>query len=129
MDTIFIAAAPGTTWPPSRDDAEEHLLTRFPDTRTWRKHAPATGRDYLDFQVEIDGEIRLGSYFEHRNLVLTDGTPDVWADTIAWFLNLLPADSRVVAVVESNPDSVRAIPPGADAEQIREILQSLVDIA
>ncbi|MGA5823691.1 hypothetical protein ACPC54_38230 [Kitasatospora sp. NPDC094028] len=125
MDTIFIAAAPGTTWPLSCDDAEEHLRTRFPDVRTWHKHAPVSDTDYVDFQVEIDGTVRLGSYFEHRNLVLNDGTPEVWADTIAWFLALLPTEARTVAVVESNPDNVRTIRPGADTGEIRDLLDTL----
>ncbi|MFF2751320.1 hypothetical protein ACFVVA_38005 [Kitasatospora sp. NPDC058048] len=78
--------------------------------------------------VGLSGMGRHGRYFERGHLILDDGDADVWADTAAWFLDLLPADARAVAMIESNPDSVRTIPAGADAAQVREILQSLFGI-
>ncbi|MGW7586621.1 hypothetical protein ACWGKU_33520 [Kitasatospora sp. NPDC054768] len=128
MDTIHLAAAPGTTWVLSPQDAENHLRARFPDLQAWQEQAPASGKDYVTFQVDLDGTSRRGSYFERGHLILDDGDADLWADTAAWFLGLLPADARAVTMIESNPDSVRALPPGADAAQIREILQSLFDV-
>ncbi|MFF2123445.1 hypothetical protein ACFVXH_39575 [Kitasatospora sp. NPDC058184] len=128
MDTIHLAAAPGTTWALAPQDAEDHLRARFPDLRAWQEQAPASGKDYVTFQVDLDGASRRGSYFARGHLILDDGDADLWADTAAWFLGLLPADARAIAMIESNPDSVRTIPPGADAAQVREILRSLFDV-
>ncbi|MFF4802385.1 hypothetical protein ACFY1U_28940 [Streptomyces sp. NPDC001351] len=35
------------------------------------------------------------------HLILSDGDPEFWADTIVWFLGLLPADADAVADVAS----------------------------
>ncbi|MFD4904223.1 hypothetical protein [Kitasatospora purpeofusca] len=128
MDTIHLGAAPGTTWTLSPHDAEDHLRARFPGLQTWNERAPASGKEYVTFQVDLGGESRRGSYFERGHLILDDGDADLWAETAAWFLALLPPDARTVAMIDSNPDSVRTVPPGADTAQVREILQSLFDI-
>ncbi|MEU4587077.1 hypothetical protein AB0F92_34295 [Kitasatospora aureofaciens] len=128
MDTIHLGAAPGTTWALSPLEAEDHLRARFPDLQAGQEHSPTTGKNYVSFYVELAGESRHGAYFERGHLVLDDGDADLWADTAAWFLGLLPADARAVAMIESSPDSVRTIPPGADTAQVREILQSLLDV-
>ncbi|MFD4394195.1 hypothetical protein [Kitasatospora sp. NPDC058478] len=128
MDTIYIGAAPGTTWPITPEEAGDHLLGRFPDMESWHKHAPVSEKDYIDFDVELDGTTRQCSYFEHGQLILRDGDATLWADTIAWFLSLLPADARAVAMVASNPDNVRVIPPHSSVQDIEELLQSLFDI-
>jgi hypothetical protein len=124
-DTIFISAAPGTAWPLSITAVERLLESRFPDAQFFRKHAPVSGKDYVDFEVTLAGESRIGSYFDQGRLILRDGEPALWADTIVWFLRHLPRETPTVAMVEVNPEVV-PIPPGADADTVREMLDSLM---
>jgi hypothetical protein len=42
-----------------------------------------------------------GCYFVNQNLTLKAGTIEEWADTIAWFLNLLPADNPTICLLEA----------------------------
>lgn len=126
MDGVFIAAAPGTTWPLSRDEFRDSLLERFPGARYFDKIEPITRQDYLSFYVELDGTERHGDYFEHSNLSLEDAEPGEWAETIEWFLTLLPVAAPVVAVLESNPDALAPLPARADAGEIRAALEELV---
>ncbi|MER7850897.1 hypothetical protein ABTZ03_44030 [Kitasatospora sp. NPDC096077] len=128
MDTIYLGAAPGTTWALTPEEAEEHLQVRFPGMESWLKHAPVSDKDYVDFDVEVDGEVRQCSYFGGGQLILRDGDPAVWADTIAWFLGLLPPEARTVAMVAANPDNVRVVPPGSSTSEIEGLLQSLFDL-
>ncbi|MFJ2868227.1 hypothetical protein [Kitasatospora sp. NPDC087314] len=75
MDTIHLGAAPGTTWALSPQEAEEHLHARFPDMQLWHEHAPVSGKDYVTFQVDLEGMTRSGCYFEggHRMTVNLTG--------------------------------------------------------
>ncbi|MFJ5234853.1 hypothetical protein ACIQBJ_33820 [Kitasatospora sp. NPDC088391] len=125
QDAILISAAPGTVLPLSLDDAALHLQACFPGVRYWRKHAPVSRTDHLDFETTLDGMTRHGSYFDRSHLVLRDGAPALWAGTIAWFLALLPSGTPTVAMVESNPGTLR-IPPGADAQEITDLLTGLL---
>ncbi|MDH6120272.1 hypothetical protein ABH930_005828 [Kitasatospora sp. GAS204A] len=127
MDGIFVAAPPGAAWQLSRDEFQAHLRQRFPQARCYEKQEPITRQDYLGFYVELDNTERHGSYFEHRNLVLEDALPGEWADTIAWFLGLLPADAPVVAVLESNPETMAPVPARADTQTIRDLLDALAE--
>ncbi|MGW3950818.1 hypothetical protein ACWEKM_07620 [Streptomyces sp. NPDC004752] len=56
-------------------------------------HTPVSDEDYLDFQMDLEGMTRTASYYDRSNLILGDGDPEFWADTIVWFLGLLPADA------------------------------------
>ncbi|TYC68125.1 hypothetical protein EH183_40320 [Streptomyces sp. CB01881] len=128
QDAVFIAAPPGTAWPLSREDAERHLLARYPDLQSWYKHAPVSDTDYLDFEVELDGTARHGSYFERSHLIRRDGGPAFRADTVAWFRQLLPAGTPVVVMTESNPDVVLTLLLDASPQEIGELLQALLGV-
>ncbi len=125
QDAIFVAAPEGMSWPLVRHDVEHHLATRFPDVQTWHKCAPVSRADYVDFEVTIDGEPRHGTYFDHRHLILRDGTPEFWADTIAWFLGLLPPGTPAVAMVESN-EGIVPIPAAVSPRQITILFDELL---
>ncbi|MGW3037455.1 hypothetical protein ACWDCB_40450 [Streptomyces sp. NPDC001178] len=125
MTTIFIAAAKPRTWPLTLDQFAARLAERWPQAETFAHHAPVSNEDYLDFQIDLDGMTRTASYYDRSNLILSDGDPEFWADTIVWFLGLLPADADAVAMVEVNPEYTAPIPPGADAETIRTLLDGL----
>jgi hypothetical protein len=55
---------------------------------------------------------------------LEDGDPAVWADTIAWWLSLLPAGTPTVTMTDANTNPV-AIETTSDAAQVRELLDRL----
>lgn len=126
QDAIFVAAAPGTTWPLTYQDVERHLEARFPGAQCSHKFAPVSRTEYLDFEMVLDDMSRHGSYFDRSHLILRDGSPQFWADTIVWFLGLLPAGTPAVAMVESNPEPT-AIPAGAEPQEIQELLDTLIN--
>lgn len=125
MPKLIIAATPGTTWLLDLDTAAANIAERFPDAILDRHTTATTGQDYVSFDVEIDGMMRHGIYVDGGNLTLSDGTPADWADTIAWFLSLLPPGTEAVAVSEHTGD-LAYIPPGATAQQLQSILETLV---
>lgn len=123
-DTIFIAAPQDTTWPLELGGFERQLRTRWSDVHTWTRHNAITDQDFLSFEMDMAGERRHGAYFDRHLLVLEDGTPDFWTDTIAWFLSLLPVDAEVVCMTETVPEPV-PMPRRADPRQIVAVLESL----
>jgi hypothetical protein len=123
-DKLVIAATPGTTWPLDLDTAETKIRERFPGVVTSRHIGATTGLEYVSFDVEIDDMMRHGIYVDGGNLTLSDGTPADWADTIAWFLSLLPPGTEAVALSEQNGE-LAYIPPNASAEQLQSILDRL----
>ncbi len=123
--TIFIAAPPNARWPLTLDGVEGQLRQRFSDVEIFRRHAAVSDRDYLDFQITVDGLIRISSYFDDGRLILNDGSSADWADTIVWFLGLLPPGTPAVAMIEENPDETAVIPPGAKAQAIEALLDGL----
>ena len=127
MTTIFVAAPKPRTWPLTLDQFAARLAERWPQAETFAHHAPVSNEDYLDFQMDLDGMTRTASYYDRSNLILSDGDPEFWADTIVWFLSLLPADADAVAMVEVNPEYTAPIPPGADADTIRALLEGLTE--
>jgi hypothetical protein len=127
MTTIFVAAPGPRTWPLTLEQFAARLGERWPQAGIFAHHAPVSDEDYLDFQVDLEGMTRTGSYYDRSNLILGDGDPEFWADTIVWFLGLLPADAEAVAMVEVNPEHTAPIPPGADAETIRALLDGLAE--
>jgi hypothetical protein len=58
-------------------------------------------------------------------LILCDGPPELWADTIVWFLSQLPSDAAVVAMVESSPEQIAPVPRTADPAAVRDLLDQL----
>ncbi|MFC0430516.1 hypothetical protein [Kutzneria buriramensis] len=123
--TIFVAAPPGTTWPLTLDGVERQLRQQFPDVMIFRRHAAVSDTDYLDFQVTVDGLARVSSYFDDGKLILNDGSSADWADTIVWFLGLLPAGTPAVAMIEDNPDEIVPIPAGATGHVVEALLDGL----
>jgi hypothetical protein len=123
--TIFIAAPPGTVWPLSLDHVEQQLRQRFPGVQTFRRHAPVAGTDYCDFQLTVDGLVRVGSYFGDGTLILNDGSSRDWADTIVWFLGLLPPGTPAVAMIEENPDEIVPVPAAATVNEVEALLDGL----
>lgn len=124
-DAIFIAAPPGTSWPLDLDTLDRRLQERFADVRASLKHAPVRDQDYLEFQTTIDGLPRHGSYFDRTHLILRDGPPALWADTVAWFLSLLPLDAEAVVMLETNPEHVAPLSRTAVPDQITALLEEL----
>jgi hypothetical protein len=128
QDAIFIAAPPKTEWPLTMDTLGQRLPEQFPQVQVFPpQQGAASGKHYIPFEVTLDGEVRHGTFFDRSHLILNDGPPALWADTIAWFLRLLPPGTPAVAMVEVNPEQVVAIPPAADAAAIRALLDELID--
>jgi hypothetical protein len=123
--SIFVAAAPMTTWPLTMATFASRLRGRWPAVHTSARHAAATNHDYLAFELDLDGERRHGAYFDGRYLVLSDGTPKFWAETITSFLALLPANAQVVCMTETVPEPIR-LPRQATTDQVIAVLDSLV---
>lgn len=127
-DAILVAAPPGTEWPLTMENLGRRLAEQLPEVRVFpAKQGAASGKQYIPFEVTLEGEVRHGTYFDRSHLILNDGPPELWADTIVWFLALLPPGTPAVAMVETNPEDVVPIPPAADAETIRALLDELVD--
>ncbi|MFF9479753.1 hypothetical protein [Streptomyces sp. NPDC014733] len=126
---IFIAAPEGHQWALRIEEFESALQQRFPDVRTATRHSPVTGNRALDFDVEINGEDVWGSYVDRTNLVLAEGEPSLWAESVTWFLSLLPDDASAVAMVEANPDEVAPVRRDANADSITLLLESLCERA
>ncbi|MFL6113409.1 MAG: hypothetical protein ACJ786_18920 [Catenulispora sp.] len=122
---IYLAAPPGTSWPLGIPTLDHHLQERFPDLLARVEHAPERDQHHLDFQVVLDGLPRSGTYFQGARLVLRDAPPRLWADTIAWFLALLPHDAEVVAMLETNPECIASVPGAATAEEITAMFEAL----
>lgn len=103
-EDLFLGAPPGQNWPLSLDDVEPRLRERFPDAYIARRESAITGKSRLSFTVKLaDGTPRHGIYVDHDNLALTDGDASVWADTIAWFLSLLPPGTPTVVMRGEGP--------------------------
>lgn len=128
QDSIFIAAPQGTSWPLALETFGTRFEQQWPEARIFPpERGGASNEDYINFQVTLDGQLRTGSYFDRSTLILRDGPPQVWAETITWFLRLLPAGTPAVAMCESNPEEVRPIPANSDTETIRRLLEALAN--
>ena len=124
IDSFFIAAPQGATWPLDIDTVDQRLQERFPGMHGEIVYANGKGEYYLSFDINIDGTTRTGAYYV-GNLILNDGDEEDWASTIAWFLSLLPAGTPAVVMRESNPDEIPLLPPDPSAGQVRQILEDL----
>jgi len=123
-DKLYIAATEGTSWPLDLDTAEAQLRERFPDAVIGRQTGASSGQTYVSFDADVNGMMRHGIYVEGGNLTLSDGEPADWAETIAWFLSLLPSGTPVVALAERNPNLV-TVPANASADEITQLLDGL----
>ena len=127
--TIHILAPEGTRWPLDMAIFGSQLSVRIPGVSIrGPKQTSVGGVDYVPFEGEIAGEVRHGLYAAGTQLILEDGSPEFWSDTIVWFLDLLPPGSRVMAMVEVNPQEIAPIPAGADAATIEAVLNRLTDV-
>lgn len=124
LDTFFIAAPQGVTWPLDIDTVDQHLQERFPGMRGQIVYSNIKREQYLSFDLDVDGTTRTGAYYV-GNLILNDGEAADWAPTIARFLSLLPTGTPVVTMRESNPDEIVPLSVDASAAQIQEILEGL----
>lgn len=124
-ERIIIAPAEGSEWPLSIADFAARLRERMPDAHTTTQRLPGPDGDpYYTFQFGQPGGRRHGAYFERHNLSLSDGTIEDWADTIAWFLRLLPESTPTVCALEAVPIPT-AMPTRSTPEQITAILNEL----
>jgi hypothetical protein len=126
VTSLFLAAAPGTTWTLPAETFEEQLRRRFPDAQVHHADSRVADEHYIIFSVPLDGMPRGGNYSVGHTLVVNDGTPAEWADTLAWFLSLLPTDSGVVAMAENNPRTIVPVPRDSDAAYLQPLFEQLV---
>jgi hypothetical protein len=122
--TIYLGAAPGHHWPIDLDTAEVQLRRRWPEIVVRRLDSHVTGKQRLSCDVIVDDQPMPLIYEADGPLVLEDGDPAVWADTIAWWLSLLPAGTPTVTMTDANTNPV-AIETTSDAAQVRELLDRL----
>jgi hypothetical protein len=106
-EDLFLGAPEGETWPLGIDTVEPLLRQRYPDAVVNRRTSAVTGKNRLSFAITFpDGIVRHGIYVDHDNLALSDGTSTDWADTIAWFLTLLPPGTPTVVMRGEGPQVV-----------------------
>ena len=125
--TLYIVAPEGRPWPIGLDAAEASLREHWPTASVKRVVSAVNGKPYLSFDVQLNGIARWGTYAasDVTCLSLSDADPAGWADTIVWFLGLLPAGSTALAAVAENPKMI-PLPPTASAQDVREAFERLV---
>jgi hypothetical protein len=92
--------------------------------RIFTHYSPAINKNCMSFYISLAEQTRYGAYFEHHNLSLSDGSIEDWADTVAWFLTLLPADAQTVCLLEAVPIPT-PLPNTCTAEEAAAILNEL----
>jgi hypothetical protein len=120
--TLYLAAPEGKSWPIDLEAAEGHFRHRWPDAYMSRQVSAVTGQPYLTFDL-VNG-LR-GIYSAHTHcLSLSEGSPEDWAETIVWFLSLLPKGVPVVAMADGD---FRLVPvgPAASVPEIKELYERL----
>jgi hypothetical protein len=122
---LYLGPPQGYPWPLSVPALEAALRVRFPDMLAVVRPSAVIPDQVLSFEVALaDGEKRRGTFTSSGVLSLSDGTPEDWADTIAWYLSLLPPETPVIAMVED--DIMAPLPPGMTGpDQIAGFLNSL----
>jgi hypothetical protein len=126
VTALFLAAPPGTVWMLPAENFEEQLRRRFLEVRIRRADSSISDAHYVIFNVPLDGIPRSGGYTVGRDLNVDDGTPAEWADTLVWFISLLPSESGVVAMAENNPQTIVPVPRDIDAAQLQSLFEQLV---
>lgn len=106
LDTFVVSAPEGRMWPVEISAVSQCLAERFPEMRSRTSRAPVLGRDYLAFELMMNGMWRTGAYYRGGPLILNDGDAVDWAPTVAWFLGFLPPGSLAVVMRESNPQRI-----------------------
>jgi hypothetical protein len=122
---LYLGAPEGHTWPIDLESAQKHLQEHWPEAHVSRQVSKVTGDPYLSFDVEIAGMHRWGTYSAHPHcLTLTSGRPADWAETIVWFLSLLPRGTPAVAMADGDFKLV-PVPQGATVQEITELYEAL----
>jgi hypothetical protein len=122
--TIFLSPPEGDTWPLDVAAAEPLFRDRWPSISPMRGTGHPASRQSIDFHVKLADQTVSVVYQDAGPLVLNDGTPEEWADTIVWFLNLLPAGTSVVTMTDFNPSPV-PLDRTAGGDYIRRLLDTL----
>jgi hypothetical protein len=106
---------------------ERLLQQRFPGAVINRRASAVTGKNRLSFSIPFpDGISRHGIYVDQDNLALSDGTSVDWADTIAWFLNLLPPGTSPVVMRGEGPNVVPLPTQIRSPDSVAAFFESLV---
>jgi hypothetical protein len=101
---LFLGAPPGHAWPLPAVTLQARLRERYPDAPLRLTDSAVTSATALDFEIPLaDGDTHGGSYSETGVLALSDGSPQLWAETMTWFLGLIPPTEPVFAMREDNP--------------------------
>ncbi|GIH03951.1 hypothetical protein Rhe02_20180 [Rhizocola hellebori] len=124
MGKLYVAAPEGQTWPIDLDDAEASIRRRWPNARFERPSSAVTGGSYLSFDVVVGGMPRYGTYVSRSHLTLSQGSPQDWAETIVWFLQLLPPGTPALAMAEDNPE-LEPVPSGASVQDVIDLYERL----
>jgi hypothetical protein len=117
--TITDSSAP---WTLTAEAFQRELASYRPDARTHAGYQQRGG-DYLEFDLDFDGERREGTYWPGQQLVLNDYPIEEWAPVITWFLGLLPG-----AAAQCFLDTVpvpQELPRGVTAADVAQILTAL----
>jgi hypothetical protein len=123
---IHILAPEGTQWPLGVDAFEGRLRQGLPGAILTPRTQTSSGAVGVPFKIDDDDdELHEGLYIEGEQLILFGGTPEIWSNTIAWFLGLLPAGSPSLAMVEVNPEAIAPIPHGVGAADIEALLNRM----
>jgi hypothetical protein len=122
---IYVLEQDETPFPIEHDAFDAALRGRFPQVEAGR-YEDVDGTVGTTFLLEMDGEMRRGLYLPSGALVLQDGDGKLWADTIAWFLELLPEDNRAALMTEFDTDRPLPISSRATAAEVEDVYSRLV---
>lgn len=103
MDTFYIGAAEGTTWPLTVDEVQAAVTARTPGASTTRSHAAVSDKDQLWFTFDLPGTNIECLYTDQFSITIGDCEPADAAAVLSWLLGLLPAATPTVALTETNP--------------------------
>jgi hypothetical protein len=124
--TLYVVIPEDEPWPVGLDEVETLLRQRWPTAMVTREASAVTGIQYLSFDVELNGAARWGTYSQRTGFSLSEGFPADWADTVAWFLGLLPAGTRALAAADGNLELV-PLPPSPSADEVRALYERLLE--
>ncbi len=122
---MYLVAAEGTSWPIDLRTAESHFRQRWPAALVGLHTSAVTSHPYVTFAVVIGATQLHGTYTEHPHcLSLSHGGPQDWAETLVWFLTLLPRNVPVMAMADGDFRLV-PVPLGASVQDIAELYERL----
>lgn len=115
-----------SSFPLSATGLAAALTQRFPDVQLVDYGNPINGHGILRFQAEVAGMSRHGTFNSEGYLALSDGTPEDWAETIAWYLTLLPRGTVLFGLVEESPTGPTPLPADVSTpEQIAAFFRAI----